>query len=335
MKNTRSKRIRSMLTGLLFVASAAPSVARAEASLQTVLVVDLAKAVLETPEGREAQKKLRRAHRERQVGVRNDEAALMRKKKRITAKQFEADLKKIQERIKKSEKQLTQMQDRLLEPILNKMRKTLRAEERAQPGLKIIELTEHPVLALPKACNVTDWVNGAYGAKQPRKLKIPKAPACSASHFVYVNFDQVIKRSKRGQDEARKLDSLQKKHQEDLDRRRRMLRDLKSKSDQDPAKWREEYRRFKKETDMIYKRHQEEIRARGRLAEDKLFKSLDRLVEQTSRKLKNAVFVELIEAKQARLTPNCDATDAFVPIFDGKASIPSVVKGCPLAQLAP
>ena len=151
-----------MLTGALV--GTIPCAAHAQT--QVVLAADLAKAVLLTEDGKAAQRKLRQAHRERQLGVRNDEAALMRKKKQLTEAQFEAEVEKLKARIKRSEETLEKMQAKLLEPILARMRALIAAREKAVPTLKVIELTEQPALAMPKTCHLTQWLIKAYAGKK-------------------------------------------------------------------------------------------------------------------------------------------------------------------------
>ena len=142
-----------------------------------------------------------------------------------------------------------------------------------------------------------------------------------------------MKLSQPGQDAARRLDGLQKKRQEDLDRRRRMLRELTQKANKDPARWRAEQKRFKEELDRTFKAHQAEVAQRGREAEAQLFKSLERLVEQLSRKTAQGLFIEKLAGVEASLTPNCDVTEALVPIFDGKAKVGALKKGCSFLKL--
>lgn len=306
------------------------AIALAAAAPTEVYSVDLGRAVLATNAGQRMSKALAKLHREEEAAIRAEEDALAKRRDRIAPQDYAAAVDKLQRRIEGAEKRLAAKQDELLAPELERMRAYLKAgEKRAGGEIRIVAKTEAPFVSLPPPCEVTKWLAGvaqAGAVQAPPK----RNPACRFSHFLYVRFDDVLKKTREAQAVMAQLDATKEKYQAELDRWQKHLAELDAKARQtgDP-KWRHEHTRVAREIEEKYGRLQSQLADEELKAQSRLYGKIEATLGRLAAQVKGIAFVERLSGSTLTLEPSCEVSDWVAGLIDERATVDDLKAACP------
>lgn len=284
--------------------------------LLLVLYVDLERAIPEVGEGRAVKAALEEEHRRATERIRAREEQL----ERISdPARYDSEAARIAEETAKEEHALEAKQDRLLAPIVEKMRQL--ADE-----AKLIDLSEHPLIDPPKECDWTDWLVHAYA----KRSAMPQAKeGCRFQKMVYVDFDRALAQSDAGKSATKRLDAFQEKGQAEIDRRQRQLAEIERELRAGQKERRRQYELERREVAQLYARYRKKMEEQARDAQDQLYGQLRRKLAEAAQRAPRLLFVQAIE-DQIRLTPHCDASDWAAQWMDGKAGLDELHHRCPV-----
>ncbi len=305
------------------------------APVTEVYTVDLGRAILATPAGKSISAELSKLHRAEEAEIRKAEDALASRRDRIAPKDYAAEVERLQQRIAGAEKRLGAKQDELLAPQLERMRAFLKlGEKRAKGEIRIVAKTDAPFVAPPKPCDATAWLTEAAKAgavKAPPK----RSPACRFSHFLYVDFDEVLKQTRDAKGAMAELDATKEKYQSELDLWQKQLAELDAKANEtgDP-KWRREHTRLAREVEEKYGRLQQQLAEKELKAQSRLYGEIEATLVRIAAQVKGIAFVERLSGSTLSLEPRCEVSEWVAGLVDEHATVADLKAACPALAAA-
>ncbi len=263
-----------------------------------VYTVDLARAVLATPEGKVLAAALESERRAIQTQLQQKEAevlALAEKDRQGYLAQLEAHLAAANA----AEAQLEATQEARLAPLLAQLKKA----RPTPPGTLFLWVQDHLTLGRPGCDRSSWWVTS--------NKNLDKNPACQVTQVFEVELARVFQESRLGRHKSIQLTGLETQLQAELDAEKARLAQLEAR--QDPGA-----QNARRRLDKLYQRHQDRIKRAEAAAEQELWGKVEAELERLEQRYPGNLWVEKGGAEIP--LPRCDGTSYLAAALDGETT---------------
>ena len=293
------------------------------ASPAYVYHVDLSRAALALEEGKQAQQTLRAAREKRASRLQQAKSRLLARRGAMSPQAYAAAVDALNAEFAAAEAELDQMQVDLLGPMTAKFEQII-AGARTEADVVVVLDDGVELVRRDRLCDRTAWLVERYrgGEAPPTRLS-----ACRVRGFVRVRADDAVKALPEAETEARRLDALQAKRQETLQRLERALSELErtAAGGQDPRLL-QEIAAQRQTLDQQFLRFQGEIRAEETAARTRLDRRLRDAAARAAGLHRDVLFV--VGPALEGATPQCDGTAWVVQIAGGEGDPKALPAGC-------
>ena len=266
--------------------------------------VDLEVAAQRVPEGAKARRTLTIRHQALQREIDAREARLTHRRAKMSDAEYSAALDAHRAYVDRERKRLEEMQDRLLSPILDRLRARMGEVTDKRAARSVVAMQDGLLIGPPAECERTSWLVKAY--RDPKTEFSDRIGTCAVEQVLIIDVDRVMAALPEAAAATARLQAFVEARQTELDRRRRQQRVIADKAREtgDP-RWREELAFFSADLDRRYAQYRAALRDREAEEEDRLY---GEVTERLRRAVPAGRATWLAEARVPASIAQCDGT---------------------------